>query len=280
MEGNSSNAAKLISHSRRKISTTNYESAWGQWTGWCNERQVNPFQAPVNYMINYLSEKFDKGLQNRTLNCLKSAISAYHVHIDGKSVRKHPKVSALLAGIFNQRPPQPRYVFIWDVVIVLQYIRTHWYENSSLNDTDLTCKLTTLLALTTASRASMIQHLNTEFMVKDKDRYIFYFSKLHKSWRKGQVPPTITYFSFGEDKALHVVETLNEYINRSKPWRESNHEKQLLLSSIRPHNAVVSCTISGWLKKTLKQAGINTDLFKAYSTRPVLSSKASVGECL
>ena len=31
--------------------------------------------------------------------------------------------------------------------------------------------------------------------------------------------------------------TLNEYINRSKPRRESNHEKQLLLSSIIPHNS-------------------------------------------
>ena len=82
-------------------------------------------------------------------------------------------------------------------------------------------------------------------MAKDKDRYIFCFSKLHKSWRKGKGPPAIIYFAFGEDKALCVVETLNENINRSKPWRESNHEKHLLLSSIRPHNAVVSCTISG-----------------------------------
>ena len=62
-----------------------------------------------------------------------------------------------------------------------------------------------------------------------------------------------------------------------KWWREFNHEKQLLLSSIRPHNAVVPCTISGWLKKTLKQAGINNDLFKAHSARSASSSKASVG---
>ena len=111
----------------------------------------------------------------------------------------------------------------------------------------------------------MIQYLNTEFMAKDKDRYMFYFSKLHKRWRKGQAPPAITYFAFSEDKSLCVVETLNEYINRSKLWRESNYEKQLLLSSVRPHNAVVSYTISSWLKKTFKQAGINTDLFKAHS---------------
>ena len=93
---------------------------------------------------------------------------------------------------------------------------------------DLTYKLTTLLALTTDLSASMIQHLHTEFIAKDKDKCICYFSELHKSWRKGQTPPAITYFAFGEDKALCVVETLNEYINCSKPWRESNNEKQLL----------------------------------------------------
>ena len=85
-----------------------------------------------------------------------------------------------------------------------------------------------------------------------------------------------TYFAFGEDKALCVVQTLNEYINRSKSWRESYHKKQLFLISVRPHNAVVSFTTSGWLKKIYKQAGINTDLFKAHSTRSASSSKASM----
>ena len=56
-------------------------------------------------------------------------------------------------------------------------------------------------------------------MAKDKDKYIFYFSKFHKSWSKGQAPPAITYFAFGEYKALFPVETLSGYINRSKPCR-------------------------------------------------------------
>ena len=87
------------------------ESAWGHWTGWCNGRKVNPFQAPANYINNFLSEKLDKGLQYRTLNCSRSAISAYHVHIDSKSVEKHLKDCVFLAAIFNKRPPQPGYVF-------------------------------------------------------------------------------------------------------------------------------------------------------------------------
>ena len=69
MQGISSNVVKLISH-------------------WCNERQVNPFQAPVNYIINVLSEKFDKGLQYITLNPLRSAISEYHVHIKSGKASK------------------------------------------------------------------------------------------------------------------------------------------------------------------------------------------------
>ena len=69
----------------------------------------------------------------------------------------------------------------------VRYIRTHWYDNSSLNGTDLTWKLTALLALTTASRACMIQHLNVEFMANDKDRHIFYFSKLSATKVGGKV---------------------------------------------------------------------------------------------
>ena len=119
MERISSNAAKLIPHSRRKSSATKYESAWGQWNRWCNNRQVNTFQVPVNYIINFLNDKFDKGLQYKTLSSLRSAVSVYHVHIDNKSVEKYLNVCALLACIFNPRPPQPIYVFIWDVEIII-----------------------------------------------------------------------------------------------------------------------------------------------------------------
>ena len=112
--------------------------------------------------------------------------------------------------------------FIWDVGTVLQYIKTQWYDNPLLTNADLTCKFATLLALTTALKAFLIQHLNTEFMAKYKDKNIFFFSKLQKSWSKDQSHSPITFFAFGEDKPLRVVETLNGYINHSKPLT-SNH---------------------------------------------------------
>ena len=88
--------------------------------------------------------------------------------------------------------------------------------------------------MTTDSRVSIIHHCNTEIMAKNKDKYIFYFSRLHKNEKKGQAPPAITCFAFCEETILCVVDTSNECINRPKPWRDSNLEKQLLVCSIRP----------------------------------------------
>ena len=91
-----------------------------------------------------------------------------------------------------KRPPQPRHDFIWDMEIVLQYIRTNWYDNSSLNDADLTCKLTALLVLTIASRVSMIQHLITEFMAKDRSYTYFISASVTKFGGKFRLPQLLS----------------------------------------------------------------------------------------
>ena len=113
---------------------------------------------PLCRILKYLSTLFEKGLQYRTTNSYCSAILAYHDYVDGKPVAKHPRVCALLTGVFNQKPPQPRYTFVWDVEIVLVYLKTNMCDNSQLSDRDLTHKLTVLMALSSASRA---HHYNT-----------------------------------------------------------------------------------------------------------------------
>ena len=130
IEGISSSAAKLISMSRRPGSTADYESAWNKWVSWCCRQQIDPVSAPLSGILNYLSTLFEKGLQYRTINSHRSAISAYHDHVDGKPVGKHLRVSPLLTGVFNQRPPQPRYTFVWDVEIVFVYLKTNMSDNS------------------------------------------------------------------------------------------------------------------------------------------------------
>lgn len=45
----------------------------------------------VSYIVNFLSEKRDKGLQSKNVNSLRSAISGFHDRVDGMSVQKHKK---------------------------------------------------------------------------------------------------------------------------------------------------------------------------------------------
>ena len=104
------------------------------------------------------------------MNNHRSAISAFHEQIQGKPVGEHPRVCALLAGIFNSRPPKPKYCFIWNVQTVIEFIRKEWGRNQELSDKFLTYKLTMLMALASSSHAVDMKHLRDHtFMTSKKN---------------------------------------------------------------------------------------------------------------
>ena len=51
-------------------------------------------------------------------------IYAFHDDIQGKSVGKTSEFAFLIAGVFNSRPSQPRYCFIWNVRTVTDFIKS------------------------------------------------------------------------------------------------------------------------------------------------------------
>ena len=76
-----------------------------------------------------MAELFEQRYQYRLVGNHRSEISAFHEGVDGKSIGENPQVSSLIMGIFNQRPPQPRYIFIWDIQLVLDYLKKHFPDN-------------------------------------------------------------------------------------------------------------------------------------------------------
>ena len=112
-------------------------------------------------------------------------------------------------------------------------------------------------------------------MGKTKECVTFHYGDLHKSWKKGQKAPKVTYASYNENEALCVVSTFNAYIERTSSWREDPNKGLLFLSYISPHKSVESSSISRWIKEVLEKAGIDTKTFKAHSTRSASTSKAS-----
>ena len=130
-----------------------YSSAWRKWTCWCSERQVNPLSASLDSVLNFLASQFDAGLEYCTLNVYRSALSATHPQIEGFKVGEHPLVVQLLKGIFNSRPPTPRYTYTWDVSTVTSYLESLG-PNEQLSLKQLSRKLAFLLTITSAERGS------------------------------------------------------------------------------------------------------------------------------
>jgi len=81
--------------------------------------KIDPFRFTLNYILDFLAYLFDKGLEYNTIAGYRSAISAYYDRISGIPVGKIQQVTSLLRGIYNKRPIQPRFNFIWDVETVI-----------------------------------------------------------------------------------------------------------------------------------------------------------------
>ena len=114
-----------------------------------------------------------------------------------------------MPGAFNQRLPQPKYAFIWDVEVVLEYLR-NLPENNLLSDKTLPFKVVLLLVLTSTSRALEIKNLNLNYLSKSQSVYNFYPCKLAKTCVKRKAPPKpLKFWSFPGEKKLCVCATLN-----------------------------------------------------------------------
>ena len=166
-------------------------------------------------------------------------------------------------------------MFVSDFPVVLNFIKSTWGETDRLGRKELSLKLCMLLALTTSSRDSGIHHLDIKFMVNTSDKVIFHSHKLHKSRRKGKPPPSLTMYVYSPDKQLCVIQTLNKYLEMMKNRRDPSRT-QLLLSYRKPYKEIASSTVSGWIKKALELANMETNAFKWHSTRSASTSKVNL----
>ncbi|KAK3101242.1 hypothetical protein FSP39_002051 [Pinctada imbricata] len=269
-QGFSQRVTSLLLSSWSSGTNISYNSAWSKWNSWCSERAVNPLHAPLAVILDFLADLHAKGLYYSTINLHRSAISSCHVKVDGFQVGEHPLVKRLMRGIYRVSPPLPRYSHTWEVDKVLTYLKSLG-PNISMTLKNLTLKLTMLLALTAAKRCSELARLDCRFMNFTRNESVtFVLPGLSKS-KKLNV--SVTFHSFPSDRLLCAVDCLNEYLVRTEQFRLSDDSDPLLLSFIKPHNSIKPCTVARWLRMVMKDAGIDTSIFKAHSTRSASSSK-------
>ena len=274
--GISGDAAKLILAAWRPGTNSVYNSAWKKWHSWCDKRKIDSFCPTLANITAFLAHSFDKGLEYRTINTYRSALSGVVPPIEGFPGGQYPLVARLLKGILNLRPALPRYQQAWDVNVALDFLRSV-PANEALPLSTLSQKLALLLALTAPKRSSELKMLDLRFMRFLPEGVVFQLPDLTKT---SSDVKSVFFAKFDDCEKLCVVHCLQSYIERTKEFRQPlapDIACQLLVSYHRPHKPVKSCSIARWIKTILTRAGINTNVFKSHSTRSASTSKATAG---
>ena len=274
-EGFSQKVSDILLASWRKKTASQYESAWKAWSGWCSEREINPFSTTLENIFEFLADLFHKGFKFCTLGVYRSAISSNHETVDGFVIGKHPIMAKFMKGVFSLRPPEPKYFVTWDVRQVLDFLKT-WSPAESLSLKQLTLKLVMLAALITAARSSSVNKMNLCFRYFKPHGVLFKVPGLTKCAGPKRPLQNLFLASFPPDRRLCFVNYLKQYekVTRNLRQKTENTQNLLFISYVKPHKPVTSATIARWVKTVLSLAGID-GVFTAHSTRGASASAAA-----
>lgn len=185
-------------------------------------------------------------------------------------MKDNQMVARFMKGVFNLKPPRPRYSDIWDVGKVLDYIRSIPVD-ADVSLQDSTLKLCMLILLFSAQRVQTLHLLRIDNLDLQEDSARFTVTDLLKQSRPGNCGVTICLKEYPFDKRLCVVQTLRLYLTKTGSLRG---EEKCLFISYRPHRAVSKDTIARWAKEGLSRSGINIAKYKPHSTRAASTSAA------
>ncbi|CAH3035464.1 unnamed protein product, partial [Pocillopora meandrina] len=233
----SGHSADIILASWRSGTQKQYQTYVNKWLNYCCERELDSLHPSVTDVIQFLTTLFEKNLSYSSLNTARI----------------------------------PRYKEVWDVSIVLRFLKT-LSPVSSLSLKNLSLKLVMLLSLVTAQRGQTLHLLDINLMSTYDSSIVFTFNKpLKQSNPRTQVKPLVLK-AYTHDESLCVFSTLKEYLQRTETLRATG--SQLLISFQKPHKAVSRDTISRWIRTVMQLSGINLDVYKAHSKRAASVSAA------
>nr|CAI5822135.1 unnamed protein product [Callosobruchus analis] len=114
--------------------------------------------------------------------------------------------------------------------------------------------------------SSMIKNI-----VKTSSGLQLFISDPIKTSGVDRTQPCLNLPFFAEKQSLCVASALTQYLDVTKTIRPSGKD-ELFLTYGKPHRIATKQTLSRWVKDTLSNAGIDTSIFQAHSTRHASAS--------
>ena len=145
-------------------------------------------------------------------------------------------------------------------------------DNNTLNTKQLSQKLITLLCLLSGQRGQTIWSINTDYLFFSEEGCTIKIPAILKTTTPQFHVAPLIFKRFPQEPRLCVVSNLRRYLAVTSEIR--GNEKRLFISFAQPFKPVTVSTIRRWITTILENAGINTQIFGAHSTRAAGTSKA------
>ncbi|XP_068989812.1 uncharacterized protein [Neodiprion pinetum] len=264
-------ALSIMLSSLSDSSLRQYDSRLKKWWSFCHGEGIDPYKCDTSQIIRFLSAEFEKGASYGALNSCRSAIAL----LRGPKFGEDARVRRLFKGIANLRPTKPKYESTWDPQLVLNHVE-QWGPNEKMSLERLTLKLVTLLALATAQRMQTLASIDIRNIEKSTGLIEIKIPARLKTSKMNKAQPVLSIHFYIEKKYICAASVLESYLNETKDLR--GKETRLFVALKKPHKGVSTQTLSKWIKKTLMESRIDTDVFDAYSTRHASTSSAKNNE--
>ncbi|XP_071572414.1 uncharacterized protein [Temnothorax nylanderi] len=238
------------------------------WWNFCHRRQLSLYSPTVPQMLEFLAQELNPTGSYSSLNTMRSAISL----ISQNEIGQHPAVKRFCKGVAARNPPQPRYDYVWDPApVIVKLASIYPYDSCSMNV--ITKKLILLLALATGQRAQTLASIRIS-QISINDKMIIRIPDRIKTSAPNRAQPLFYFSRFQDRENLCIVRLTEYYIDKTKELRPSGCDF-LFISLTKPYKAITAQTVSRWIRQSLDNCGINTNIFSAHSTRHASTSKAA-----
>ena len=265
-----SEIADIIVQSWRPGTSRKYDVYVSKWVQFCSERNFSPYEATINQVLLFLYDLFQSGVEYSVMNTARSSLSTFII-IDGVRVGQHPVITRFMKGVFNIKPALPKYNFIWDVGIVITYISK--IDTYSL--TYLSQKLATLLVLLCGQRCGeILSVLDIRNLDLSENMCVIRIGDILKTSGPKNHIGEIKFHSYPNDLTICPLNCLRQYLEARKPHRGNITSLFTILN--KPFKEQSKDTLVRWVKQTLKDAGINMNIFSPHSTRSASNCKEKI----
>ncbi len=158
-----SEVLNTIASARAPSTRRAYALKWNLFVEWCSSRREDPRRCSIGVVLSFLQQGLGRRLSPSTLKVHAAAISAYHDHIDGKSVGKHDLVIRFLRGARRLNPPRSPSIPSWDLALVLRALQIAPFEPLQSADLRiLSMKTLLLVALASIKRVGDLQAFSVD----------------------------------------------------------------------------------------------------------------------